>query len=163
MLQCCFLQLAFLGKFLPSISSSTEGRQLYSGPGVVVGVMRLKLAVFSLGLGQGYPFKANTKLSQHSILLTLIRTRAHRNTHSLYEKKKPNQKCEVIFTGKGKHRIQQASRVFPNPSLYWILYTVIKTSNQTPPSSSATGHNPTPELSCLPIFAKDFLHGHTQF
>lgn len=54
--------------------------------GAVVGVMGLKLTAL-LGWGRGHSYRAKPELSQHSLLLPLIRSRACINTHSLYEKK----------------------------------------------------------------------------
>lgn len=101
-----FSTISITGKVFSRDEPFPGGRRLYTGWG---GVMGLRLAALWLVWGWGYSFRANTWLSEPSLLLPLIRPRACRNTHSLYEKKTirsvKQSLQDHILKGKGKHRI----------------------------------------------------------
>lgn len=54
--------------------------QVTGRSGVVARAMGWKLAALRLGSVRGYPFRANTELCQHSLLLPLLR--AKKSKHS---------------------------------------------------------------------------------
>jgi len=93
-----------------ALSSALPGRlAAVRRPGAVVGAVGLELAALHLGWGRGHPFRATTRLGQHSLLLPLVRPGARRDTPPLHEEQTTRSVKrslqDGLFKGKGKHRI----------------------------------------------------------
>lgn len=60
--------------------------QVTGRSGVVARAMGWKLAELCLGSVRGYPFRANTELCQHSLLLPLLRAKKSKHSSEHFSK-----------------------------------------------------------------------------